>query len=93
MIDPTTAVSATPGMRPRRHVHAEAEAADEQKHGHRPSSETAIAISVRPAISTQAGTGVARRRLRIPSSRSTVIEMTRLMNEAAITASAEIPGT
>ena len=56
-------------------------------------AETAIAINVRPAISAHAGTGVARRRFRIPSSRSTVIEMTRLMNDAAITAIAEIPGT
>jgi len=55
--------------------------------------ETPIAIVVRPAISAQAGTGVARRRFRIPPSRSTVIEMTRLMNDAAITAIAEIPGT
>ncbi len=53
---------------------------------------TAIAISVRPPISTQAGTGVARRRFRIPSSRSAVIEMTRLMNEAAITADRRDPG-
>ena len=53
---------------------------------------TTIAINVRPPISTQAGTGVARRRFRIPSSRSTVIEMTRLTNDAAMTAIAEMPG-
>ncbi len=52
-----------------------------------------MAVSVRPAISTQAGTGVERRRLRTPDSRSVVIEITRLTNDAAITANAEIPGT
>ena len=56
-------------------------------------SETAIAVSARPAISTQAGTGVARRRLSTPASRCAVIEMTRLTNEAAMIASAEMPGT
>lgn len=56
-------------------------------------SETAIAISVRPAITTHAGTGVARRRFRIPSSRRTTIVMTRFTNEAAMMASAEMPGT
>src|SRR5579864_3969951 len=56
-------------------------------------SDIATAVSVRPAMSTQAGTGDARRRLRIPSSRSTVIEMTRLMNDDEMTPSAERPGT
>src|ERR671926_932803 len=52
-------------------------------------SATTIAVSARPAISTQAGTGVERRRFRTPASRSAVIEMTRFTNEAAITPSAE----
>ena len=56
-------------------------------------SETAIATSARPAISTHAGTGVARRRFRIPASRCAVIEITRLTNDAAIRPSAEMPGT
>ncbi len=56
-------------------------------------SETAMAVSVRPAISTQAGTGVARRRLRTPASRWAVIVITRLTKEAAIRPIAERPGT
>ena len=56
-------------------------------------SEMTIAISVRPPITTHAGTGVARRRLRIPSSRRTVTVMTRFTNDAAMIASAEMPGT
>ena len=56
-------------------------------------SATTIATSARPAISTQAGTGVERRRFRIPASRCAVIEMTRLTKEPAITPSAERPGT
>src|SRR5947209_6464756 len=44
-------------------------------------SETPIDVSVRPVISTHAGTGVARRRLRTPASRCAVIEITRLTND------------
>ena len=45
-------------------------------------SATTIAVSPRPAISTQAGTGVERRRFSTPDSRCAVIEMTRLTNDA-----------
>src|SRR5207248_1990051 len=66
---PTTAVSANPGI---------ARAGRCTPKAKRPTSRrmttdvaaTAIAIKVRPATSTQAGTGVARRRFKIPSSRS-----------------------
>jgi hypothetical protein len=44
-------------------------------------------------MSTDAGTGVARRRFRMPLSRWAVIEMTRLTNEPEIIARAERPGT
>jgi hypothetical protein len=56
-------------------------------------SEMMTAVSVRPAISTQAGTGVARRRFRTPDSRCAEIAMTRLKNELAMMASAQMPGT
>ena len=56
-------------------------------------SDTVIAVTVRPAISTHAGTGVARRRLSTPDSRWAVIVITRFTNEAAMMARAEMPGT
>ena len=56
-------------------------------------SETAIAVSARPPISTQAGTGVARRRFSTPDSRWVTTEITRFVNDEAITESATSPGT
>ena len=92
MTEPTTAVSAMPGR---------VDVGNLTPYTKRPKasstvktvSETVTAVRVRPATSTHAGTGVARRRLRIPPSRCAVIEITRLTNEAAITPSAPMPGT
>ena len=56
-------------------------------------SATTTEVSARPAMSTKAGTGVARRRFKTPDSRWAVTEMTRLMNAAATMPSVMIPGT
>ena len=52
-----------------------------------------MAVSVCPAISTQAGTGVARRRLSTPDSRWLTTVTTRLAKHEATIASAMMPGT
>ena len=52
-----------------------------------------MAVSARPAIRTDAGTGVERRRLSTPASRWVVTEMTRLTNEAPMIPRAAMPGT
>src|SRR5579862_1183149 len=90
--EPTTAVSATPGIvrvgrwTPYANLPTRTSTVID-------TSETPTAVRVRPAISTHAGTGVERRRLSTPDSRRAVIEMTRLTYEAAMIASAERPGT
>ena len=56
-------------------------------------NDTATAVSVRPTITTHAGTGVARTRLSWPRSRAITSQTVRFTNVALISASARIAGT